>query len=164
MKLGNFLSVLSLCSDQTNFTVTWESQLSQSHQNRQAWLDVTSGRANWLAVLSSSKQKRSALDTSAPDPASLCSPQAAMHPEFAEDHAKNFRCIRDFMEWCEKDIVSLGETGSKDCDVASSNPVFLQKKSLESGGEKCDVRVLVTGSLHLVGATMNALGCRVEDL
>ena len=161
------ISVFLFHLDQTNLTVTWESQLSQSQTNRKAWLDVTSGRAHWLSVLASSQEKRSGLQTSAPDPASLCSPLADEHQEFAEAHARSFCSIREFMQWCEEDIAILktpkDETST--CNGERSAPVFLQKRRpLENGGLNCGVRVLVTGSLHLVGATMSALGCKVEDL
>ena len=136
-----------------------DTQLSKAKQNQEAWLDITSGRANWSSVLASSREKRNGLTTSAPDPASLCSPclpESNSHFQFSEDNARAFESICDFMQWCEEDISAGGAHG-----VGNG----ISKETLENNG--CchgPVQVLVTGSLHLVGATMTALGCRVEDL
>ena len=111
--------------------------------------------------------------TSAPDPASLCAPEAFISKcnAFSEENARVFPCIPDFLQWCEEDISLSFDRASR---PSTNGEVLVNGRvSLAVGGENgdhdcgdhdCRVRVLVTGSLHLVGATMSALGCKVEDL
>lgn len=151
--------------------VTLDTQCARSKLNHQAWVEVASGKSNWDDILSSNREKHRGLVTTAPDPISLCAPDTTISStfKFLEKNTRVFSCISDVTQWCESEIAQ----GSVNNDFSPSGgelaPDFTpnsQGAVVADGADDgdCHVQVLVTGSLHLVGATMNALGCRVEDL
>ena len=105
--------------------------------------------------------------TSAPDPLTLCVGEGrgngVQSSDFKEGNAKIFTCISDMVKWMNP--TSAESALSSDLAPKGSTDA---PKGLDSAPEGLTsaehVQVLVTGSLHLVGATMSVLGCKVEDL
>lgn len=149
----------ALCvrADQTNLMVTLDCQYACAKLNHQAWLEVASGRGDRD---SSIKDKYLGIATSAPD----------RDCTFPEENTRVFSCISDVIQWCESGITwrSAGEFSHSGGQIAPSCSLAGQRSLVANGGHDgdsgCLTQVLVTGSLHLVGTTMNVLGCTVEDL
>ena len=70
------------------------------------------------------------------------------------ERAVIFNCLSQALRWC---AAERGMSPSPVLQQVSSSPSPLPP-SLNH------IQVLVTGSLHLVGAVMSVLGCTVEDL
>ena len=73
------------------------------------------------------------------------------------ERAVIFNCLSQALRWC---AAERGMSPSPDPQQVSSSPSLLPPSLT-----KVDhIQVLVAGSLHLVGAVMNVLGCTVEEL
>lgn len=135
--------------------VTVDDQCARARVNHHAWLEVNHCLQDTEPVQASLQKKWEGLPTTAPDPLSLCTGVAAgggIFPgDFEEGNAHVFTCISDVVRWCDSDVTS--------CDSAPPLPATPPDLAAASR-----VQMLVTGSLHLVGATMSVLGCKVEDL
>ena len=137
-------------------TVTVDSQLSRTKHNHQAWLEVTKCLEASEDIESVQKRQRQGLVTSSPDPLTLCY-CGKTTPNFQADNARVFTCISDMIKWCNP--------GTNDAEDETSDTILAPPTSSPNKLEDADlIQVLVTGSLHLVGATMNALGCKLEHL
>ncbi len=84
---------------------------------------------------------------------------------FEEGNAHMFTCISDVVRWCNNDHTSHDFSDSSDSSLASGRAAPLPAPPPDPDlAAASRVQMLVTGSLHLVGATMSVLGCKVEDL
>ena len=152
-------------TDQTNLTVTVDSQCSRARFNHQAWLEVNHCLEVEEPIETAIRRQRAGLVTSAPDPLTLCMGEAGeggvVSYHFREENAHVFNCISDAMEWCD-DATPLSSPPPHPYSAELAAPPSPVGAGLGGGAEL--VQVLVTGSLHLVGASMSVLGCKVEDL
>lgn len=148
--------------------VTVESQCAKAKVNHRAWLEVNHCLEQVETVQESLQKHREGLVTSSPDPLTLCiGNNGAAELDFDGDNARVFPCISEVVSWCDPSPTSA----SGPCDEPSAIPSSTSKpippcaskpiSGLASAGR---VQILVTGSLHLVGAAMSVLGCKVEDL
>ena len=112
--------------------------------------------------------------TSAPDPLTLCVGEGrgngVQSSDFKEENAKIFTCIGDMVKWMNPTSAesALSSDSAPKCSTDAPEGLNNAPKGLDSAPAGLTsaehVQVLVTGSLHLVGATMSVLGCKVEDL
>lgn len=75
-----------------------------------------------------------------------------------EDHMATFVCLSRALRWC---------SAGRDTSLPPSSPEAkssVTNAPLVEVSKASHVQVLVTGSLHLVGAAMNILGCSVDEL
>ena len=75
-----------------------------------------------------------------------------------ENHMAMFTCLSQALRWCSAGRDLSLPPPSPETKMSGSSP--LVPEILEAS----HIQILVTGSLHLVGATMNILGCTVDDL
>lgn len=141
--------------------VTVDSQCARAQENHRAWLVVNHCLQPAEPIHASLQKKWEGLPTTAPDPLSLCVGVASggggvvgvKHPgNFKEENAHIFKCISDVVRWFN---------GDQDSPSAVAPPLPAPPPDLDAATH---IQILVTGSLHLVGATMSVLGCKVEDL
>ena len=76
-----------------------------------------------------------------------------------EENMATFDCLSRALRWCSAERDLSLPPPSPETKMSSDNPPHLVEVS-----EASHVQVLVTGSLHLVGAAMNILGCSVDEL
>ena len=138
--------------------VTLDNQCARAKVNHRAWLEVTHCLDQTESVQEYLRMHRQGLVTSAPDPLSLCAGSSeAAGWNFDKDNARVFPCISEVVNWCDPSPTSAAAgDDTRDPPVPPSS-----LSTLASAGR---VQILVTGSLHLVGAAMNVLGCKIEDL
>lgn len=134
--------------------VTVDSQCARAAVNHRAWLEVSHCLEPSETIQAHILKEREGLVTSAPDPLALCGvgTGGVSTTHFQEDNARVFTCISDVVRWCDS---SFPPSESAPPPDSATPPELVTAER---------VQVLVTGSLHLVGATMSVLGCRVQDL
>ncbi|XP_061208881.1 folylpolyglutamate synthase, mitochondrial isoform X1 [Neopsephotus bourkii] len=146
----NFTQVTSVTSnaDQQNFNVTLENALTRCLQNQQTWtrlLEEKGGQDPWLPAplrvggLLQPAPSRGTLLLVPPSPRPLNSPSLV------------FPCLAQALRWVAqgRDPHLAAPMGAHPHPAASSGAVLLQ--------EAAAIRVLVTGSLHLVGGALRLL-------
>ncbi|XP_030363310.1 folylpolyglutamate synthase, mitochondrial isoform X1 [Strigops habroptila] len=145
----NFTEVsASSNADQQNFNVTVESALTRCLENQQTWtrlLEEKAGQDPWLPAplrvggLLQPASTRGTLLLVPPSPRPLNSPSLV------------FPCLAQALRWVAqgRDPHLAAPMGAHPHPAASSGAVLLQ--------EAAAVRVLVTGSLHLVGGALRLL-------
>lgn len=138
--------------------VTLESQCVRAKINHHAWLEVNHCLDQTESVQEYLRKHRQGLVTSAPDPFSLCAGSNGADSNFYKENARVFPCISEVVAWCDPSPASAAD--SSEATVPSSTSSS-SSYMLTSAGR---VQILVTGSLHLVGAAMDVLGCKIEDL
>ena len=74
-----------------------------------------------------------------------------------EDKMATFNCLSQALQWCSAGRDPSLPPPSPEAKISTVVP-------LEEVSEATHVQVLITGSLHLVGAAMNILGCTVDEL
>ena len=97
--------------------------------------------------------------TSAPHPQVLCG-YSGNSLDFNEENALIFSCVSDFMKWLDHP----GQTNNGFCNGSLPDHNDLSSHPSAELADADHVQVLITGSLHLVGATMGVLGCKTDDL
>uniref|UniRef100_A0A8V5G4S7 Folylpolyglutamate synthase n=1 Tax=Melopsittacus undulatus TaxID=13146 RepID=A0A8V5G4S7_MELUD len=146
----NFTQVTSVTSnaDQQNFNVTVENALTRCLQNQQTWtrlLEEKGGQDPWLPAplrvggLLQPAPSRGTLLLVPPSPRPLNSPSLV------------FPCLAQALRWVAqgRDPHLAAPMGAHPHPAASSGAVLLR--------EAAAIRVLVTGSLHLVGGALRLL-------
>ena len=133
--------------------MTLDCQRARTEANKKAWLELQSqpyvqGAGDHVINSSNLTNK----DTPFPDSGDI-----SFSP-MDEDHMATFSCLSQAIRWC-----SAGRDGSlpppsPEVKLPPTKPPILEVS------EASHVQVLITGSLHLVGAAMNILGCTVDEL
>ena len=124
--------------DQTNLTVTIDCQRARTESNKRAWVELQSlSRDNHVI-----KQD---------------APSHRVASPMKEDKMATFDCLSQALRWC---------SAGKDTSLPPASPEakMSTNPSLVPISEATHVQILITGSLHLVGAAMNLLGCTVDEL
>ena len=149
-------------ADQTNRTVTLDCQYTCAKLNYEAWLKVTSEKEKQDSIAYSSHTPTNLVNVGTCDTTEKRGGKAYYFPE---ENTRLFSCIRDVTQWCESLTQNSGGVLSPAGGVGAPGCTPIDRDSVVAdGGGGCLVQVLVTGSLHLVGTTMNVLGCKVDDL
>ena len=74
-----------------------------------------------------------------------------------EDKMATFNCLSQALRWCSAGRDPSLPLPSPEAKISTLLPLI-------EVSEAAHVQVLITGSLHLVGAAMNILGCTVDKL
>ena len=74
-----------------------------------------------------------------------------------EDKMATFNCLSQALRWCSAGRDPSLPPPSPEAKISTLLPLI-------EVSEAAHVQVLITGSLHLVGAAMNILGCTVDEL
>ena len=122
--------------------VTLDCQKARTESNKQAWLELQS--------LSHDNHMTSPTNQDAPLHRHTTS-------SMQEDKMATFNCLSQALRWC-----SVGRDPS--LPPPSPEAKMSAVLPLVEVSEAAHVQVLITGSLHLVGAAMNTLGCSVDEL
>ena len=131
--------------DQTNLTVTLDCQRARTESNKQAWLELQSPSHDHQGdYMTSPTNQDSPLRHQATSP-------------MKEDKMATFNCLGQALRWCSAGKDSSLPPPSPEAKASTDFP-------LVEVSEATHVQVLITGSLHLVGAAMNILGCSVDEL
>ena len=129
-------------TDLTNLTVTRDTQYARSHENEQAWIE--------LCCEAGSEQlpKRARLTNDSVPHVTGAGPGPAL------PKTQVFDCIDHVLQW----------TGSERNSSRSPNETPSPHPPPLDINTATHIQFLVTGSLHLVGAFMRALGCTIKDV
>ncbi|KAF1649343.1 Folylpolyglutamate synthase, mitochondrial, partial [Eudyptes chrysocome] len=138
------------CLDQQNFNVTLENALTRCLENQRTWtqlLEEKGGQDPWLPT----PLRAGGLLQPAPARGTLLLVPPAPRP--LNSPALVFPCLAQALRWVAQGrdprLAAPGATGAHPHPAASSGAVLLR--------EAAAVRVLVTGSLHLVGGVLRLL-------
>ena len=121
--------------------MTSDTQRARTEANKKAWLELQS-------------QSHDQADGHVIEPTIL----DAQTLQTSEDHIAIFVCLSQALRWYSAGRDPALLPSSPEAKSSAANP------PLDVVSEASHVQVLVTGSLHLVGAAMNTLGCSVDEL
>ncbi|NXV74556.1 FOLC protein, partial [Atlantisia rogersi] len=147
----NFTEVsMTSNADQQNFNVTLENALTRCLENQQMWtrlLEEKGGQDPWLPA----PLRAGGLLQPAPTRGTLLLVPPAPRP--LNSSALVFPCLAQALRWVaqgrDPQLAAPAATGAHPHPAASSGAVLLR--------EAAAIRVLVTGSLHLVGGVLRLL-------
>ena len=115
--------------------MTLDTQRSRTEANKRAWLELHSKSHD----------------------GHVTSPDTQRVP-MSEDNIATFVCLSRALRWCSAGRDSALRPSSPEAKTSTAN------QPLDEVSKANHIQVLVTGSLHLVGAAMNILGCSVDEL
>lgn len=139
-------------TDQTNLTVTLDRQQVITEANKQAWLELQSKshdqgpNDHMINTCKLTNQDMLHLGSD------------GCFSTMKENRMATFICLSQALRWCSAGRDLSLPPLSPETKMSGNSP--LVPEVLEAS----HIQILVTGSLHLVGATMNILGCTVDDL
>lgn len=125
--------------------MTLDCQRARTESNKQAWLELQS-----LSHDTQVDHMTSPINQVAPLDHHTSS-------SMTEDKMATFNCLSQALRWCSAGRDPSLPPPSPEAKTSAVLP-------LVEVSEAAHVQVLITGSLHLVGAAMNILGCTVDEL
>ena len=135
--------------------MTLDSQCARTEANKKAWLELQSMSHDQHSSPVTNGYNLTNQVADAGD-------QVVSAP-MKEDNMAIFNCLSRALRWCSagRDISLPPPSPELNCSTTTTT---VASHPLGEVSRASHIQILVTGSLHLVGAAMNTLGCSVDDL
>jgi folylpolyglutamate synthase len=149
----NIATMSTSNADQTNFTVTVNSQFDRCQMHKKLWLQVSADQPSFsdVASLSGDSKKPRLSDSATPDP-SLNSTSVSDPSTPDASLSYTFDCIKSALQWA-----SQGRDPNLSSVVTELAPVPEQFRDAQH------VQILCTGSLHLIGGVIKLVDPNYAD-